>query len=166
MATEGSDAAAEAAKRALKVGSAMANAITFGVELGQELPFVGPVLKTMNALREKASTVKRNRKELAAMEKRCRCITECIVKNPNRMPTSEMNLTPLNNCIEAVVSFAELCQDNRRGRCTRWLNASDDQDIIARLNTRIDRASGDLQLAGYLAREETFDNLKEFPVSC
>lgn len=166
MATERSDSAAEAAMRALTMDSTTANAITFGVDLGQELPFLGPVLKTINALREKASTVKRNRKELAAMEKRCTYITVCVIEKHKQMPTFEMDLTPLENCVEAVESFAGLCKDNRRGQCTRWLNASNEQDTIAGLNARIDRLSGDLQLAGCFAMAGEFDNWKEIMVSC
>lgn len=82
------DAAVEAAKRALKMGSAAAEAIRFMAELGEELPFLEGVLKAISTIREKVDTVKINREELASLEERCTYSTACIVEKHNRMPIS------------------------------------------------------------------------------
>ena len=58
-----SEAGAQAASLALKMGSAAVDAITFMAGLGEELPVIEPVLKTLTAIREKVETVKSNREE-------------------------------------------------------------------------------------------------------
>lgn len=166
MAVELGDAATEAAKRALKMGSATVGAIAFMADLGEELPFLEPVLKTIKTIREKIETVKRNREEVAALEERCTYIAAGVIEKTRRIPTSEMDVTPLKNCVEEVATFVELCVTrNRRGRLRRFLKASDDKDKIARLNARIDRLTGDLQLEGIVTVEGKLDNLRAFLVS-
>lgn len=68
MATDLSEAGAQAASLALKMGSAAVDTITFMADLGEELPVIKPVLKTLEAVREKVETVKSNREELAALQ--------------------------------------------------------------------------------------------------
>lgn len=152
MAAELSDAAAKATKLALKMGSAPADAIAVMADLGEELPFLEPVLKTIKAIREKRAdaAVKRNQKELAVLEERCTYITACVVEKHRLMPTSEKDVTPLQNCVEAVEAFVEL--RGRNSRSGHDLN-SDDKGEIAGLNARVDRLPGDLQLAGIATME-------------
>ncbi|CAM9264189.1 unnamed protein product, partial [Laminaria digitata] len=163
MAAKLGDAAAEAAKRALRMGSAAADAIAFMADLGEELPFLESVLKTIKVIREKADTVKRNREELTALEERCTYITACVIEKHRRLPALETDVTPLKKCVEAVEAFAELCgRSSRRGRLRRIFKASDDKDEIAGLSARVDRLTGDLQLAGIATVEGNIDNLRAF----
>lgn len=147
MAAELSEAAARATKLALKMCSVPAEVIAVLADLGEELPFLERVLKTIKAIREKTAdaAVSRNRKELAALEERCTYITACVVEKHRLMPTSEKDVTPLQNCVEAVEAFVELC--GRNSRLGHDLS-SDDKGELAGLNARVDRLAGDLQLAG------------------
>lgn len=79
MAMELSKVAAEAANLALKMGSAAVDVVSFLAELGEELPVISPVLKTLTTVREKVETVKSNQAELAALEERCSYITACVI---------------------------------------------------------------------------------------
>ena len=151
------DAGAQAANLALRMGSDSADAMSFAAELGEELPFVGPVLKTLKAIRGKLETVKSNRAGLTALEVRCRYVTACVVVKCGQTPGSEMDVTPLEDCVEAVGELVKRCTG--RGRVSRVLKASSDKDDIAGLNARIDSVAGDLSLAGVAILEGKTDVL-------
>lgn len=152
MTAELSDAAAKAAKLALEMGSSAADAITVMEALGLELPFLEPVLKTIQTIREKVDTVKRNRDEVESLEERCTYTTACVIEKHRLMPDSEKDATPLQNCVDAVEAFVELCggMNNSLGQVAKAFN---DTDEIAGLNARVDRLAGDLQLTGIVAVE-------------
>ena len=146
MATEISDAPAEAARLALKMGLATADAVVFMAELGEELPVINPVLKTLRTVRETVETLKSNREELAAIEKRCTYMTACVIVKFRQNPNSGTNVGPLEECVEATKNFVVRC--SRRGKVSRVLKASSDKGEIAGLNARIDRLTSDLGLSG------------------
>lgn len=148
------DAAAEAAKLVLQIGSAAADALLFVADLGEELPFINPVLKTLRAVREKLETVKGNRRDLEALHERCTYITACVIEKCRRSP-SEFDVTPLVKCVEAVESMVERC--GRRGRLLRVLKAYTVRNEMAELNARMDRLTGDLGLAGIAILVSWFD---------
>lgn len=158
MAGGSGGAAAEAGHLALKIGSNAADAISFAAELGEELPFIGPTLKTLKAVREKVETVGSNREELRALEGRCTYVTACVVVKCRQNSRSEIDVTPLKDCAEAVREFTERC--SRRGMLSRVLKASRDKDEIAGLNASVDRLTGDLGLAGIAVLEGKADNMK------
>lgn len=157
-----------AANLALKMGSTAGDAITFMAELGEKFPFIGPVLGTIKAIREKVETVNRNREELAALEQRCTYITACVIEKHSRSKaTSEVDVTPLRACIEAVDAFVVVCgRSNRRGPFRRIAKASDDKNAISGLNARVDRLTGDLGLSAIVITENKVDKVKEMLVSC
>ena len=163
MASHISDAAADAANLALRIGSNAADAVSFVAELGKELPFIKPLLQTLTAIREKVETVKNNRQELKALEERCTYVTACVVVKCRRNPRSEMDVTPLEGSVKDVSNFVERCC--RRGRVTRVLKASSDKDEIARLNAHVGRLTGDLGLAGIAVIEGKADEIKAMLVS-
>lgn len=159
MASHFSDAAADAANLALRIGSTAADAISFVTELGDELPFIRPLLKTLTAIREKVETVKNNREELKALYERCTYVTACVVVKCRQNPRSEMDVVPLEDCVgTAVWEFVERC--SRRSRVWRVLKASSDKDEITRLNARVGRLTGDLGLAGIAVVEGKADDIK------
>ena len=141
-----SEAGAQAASLALKMGSAAVDAITFMAGLGEELPVIEPVLKTLTAIREKVETVKSNRGELAALRERCTYITACFIVKCRQNPSSAMDVGPIELCVEAALQFVKRC--SQRGKVSRVLKASSDKDEIAAMNARVDRVRGDLGLAG------------------
>eukprot|EP00903_Cladosiphon_okamuranus_P018858 g17346.t1 len=153
-----SDAGAQAANLALGMGSNAADAISLAAELGEELPFISPVLKTLTAIREKVETVKSNREELKALEVRCTYITACVIVKFKENPRTEIDLTPLEGCVKTVGEVVKRC--GGRGRMSRVLKASSDKDEIAGLNALVDRAAGDLRLAGIAVIEEKTDDMK------
>lgn len=158
MAAKFGDAAAEAARLALKMGSAALDMITFMVDLGEEFPVAKPVLSTLKVIREKVETVKSNRNELTALEKRCTYITAGAIAKSRQNPSSEMNVAPLQDCLKAVENVVDLC--GGRGSVSRVLKASSDKDEIAELNSRIDRLTGDLGLGGIATVEGKVDDMK------
>lgn len=162
-ATRSTDAGAQAANLALRIGSNAADAISFAAELGEELPFLSPVLKTLTVIREKVETVNNNREELTALEVRCTYATACVVVRCRQNPSSEIDLSPLEACVKAVREVIKRC--GGRGRVSRVLKASSDKDEIAGLNARVDRVVGDLGLAGITVLERKTDGLKGMLVS-
>ena len=146
MAADISDAPAEAARLALKMGLAAADAVVFMAELGEELPVINPVLKTLRTVRETVETLKSNREELAAIEKRCTYMTACVIVKFRQNPNSGTNVGPLEECVKATEDFVVRC--SRRGKVSRLLKASSDKGEIARSNARIDRLTSDLGLSG------------------
>ena len=158
-----SDAAAEAANLALRIGSNAMDTISFAADLGEELPLVSPVLKTLTAIRETVETVKINQEELAALEERCTYVTACVVVKCRENPSSEIDLSPLEGCVQAVGDLVRHC--GRRGCYRRCVKASGDRDEIAGLNARIDRLTGDLGLVGIAVLEGKADNITRMLVS-
>eukprot|EP00752_Nemacystus_decipiens_P012273 g10879.t1 len=152
------DAGGKAADLALRIGSQGADAVSFVVELGEELPFISPVLKTLTAIRDKVGTVRSNREELEALKDRCTYVTACAVVKCRQNAVSKMDVTPLEDCVKGVWMFVERC--SRRGRVSRVLKASGDKDEIAGLNARVDRLTGDLGLAGIAVLEGKADDVK------
>lgn len=159
----GGDAGAQAAKIALRIGTNAADAISFAADLGEELPFIGPVLGTLKAIREKVETVKNNREELTALEVRCTYVTACVVVKCRGNPLSEIDVAPLEACVGAVRKFVERC--GGRGRVRRVLKASSDMDEIAGLNALVDRVTGALGMAGIAVLEGKADEMKAMLVS-
>lgn len=163
MAADTCDAAAEAARLALKIRSTIADAVSCAVDLGEELPVVKPVFKTLKAIRATVETVKNNREELTALEERCTYMTACFVVKCRLNESSEVDVAPLKDCVEAAKKFAERC--SRRGKVSRVLKASKDKSEIAGLNSRVDRLTADLGLAGMAILEGKVDDMKTTLVS-
>lgn len=157
MAGDLSGAAVEARNLAQRIGSNAADAVSFAADLGEELPFLSPVLKTLKATQEKVATVRSNREELAALAERCTYVTACVVVKCRQNPSSEMDVSPLENCVEAIRKFVERC--SRRGKVSRVFKASSDRDEIAGLNASVDRLMGDLGLAGIAVLEGKTDKM-------
>lgn len=134
------------------MGPAATNAIEVMAELGEELPFLNPVLGTIKGIREIVESVQRHQDELAALEERCTYFTACVIEKHRLMPTLEKDVTPLKNCVDAVEAFVKLC--GRGDRLGSLVKACNDKNEIAGLHARIDRLAGDLQLAGIVPLEE------------
>eukprot|EP00752_Nemacystus_decipiens_P003524 g3250.t1 len=158
MAPDLSEAGAQAASLALKMGSTAADTITFVAGLGEEIPVIKPVLKTLTAIREKVETVRSNREELAALQERCTYITACFIVKCRRNPSSELDIAPIEGCVEAALKFVDRC--SQRGKVSRVLKASSDKDEIAALNARVDRVTSGLGLAGVAVLEGKADDMK------
>lgn len=159
MATDFGDAREEASRVALKMGRAAVDAVSVMADLGEELPVVEPVLKTLKAIRQKVYTVKTNRQDLGAIEDRCTYVTACVIVKCRQHPNlEEVDVTPLVDCVEAARKFVE--RFSRRGKVSRVLKASSDRDEIAALNASIDRLAADLGLAGIAALNRKSDDMK------
>lgn len=158
------DAAAEAAGVALKIGSFAVDTASFVVDLGEELPMIRPVLKTLKAINGKVETVKNNREGLRSLEERCTYVTACFIVKCRQRPNSEMDITPLVDCIETARKFVERC--SRRSKVSRVLKASSDKEEIAGLNARVDRLTGDLGLIGIATLNGKANATKAMLVSC
>ncbi|CAM9144801.1 unnamed protein product [Ectocarpus sp. 12 AP-2014] len=153
MTAESSGAAAEVTKLALKMGSATVDSITFMAEFGENLPFgesvlphLRPVLKTLTAIRETVENVQNNQEELQTLYRRCVYLTACVVVKSRQSSCSEMDVTAVEECLEAAGELVERC--GGRGKMTRVLNASSDKDEIARMKENIRDLEADLSLAG------------------
>ncbi|CAM9357053.1 unnamed protein product, partial [Ectocarpus sp. 4 AP-2014] len=146
MAADAGDAAAAAAKLALKMGSAAADTIALMAELGDECPYLGPVLKALTAIRETAENVKNNKEELQALHRRCVYLTAYVVVKSRQSSCLEMDVTPLEQCLEAAGEIVKRC--GGRGKMKGMLKASRDKDEIARMKADIRDLEADLSLAG------------------
>lgn len=71
MVLDSLDSAAEAAKLALKMGSAASKGFSFMPDISRELPFISPVLKTVHSIKHKVDCANGLRDELAALRERC-----------------------------------------------------------------------------------------------
>lgn len=145
MAGDLADATAEAAHLSLRISSATADAISFVTDLGEELPLLQPVLKTLKFIREKVEIAKSNVEELETLHERCVHITACFIVKCRR-GASELDVTPLEDCVKAVEKAVD--RFSRRGKLWRALKASSAKDEILRLKERIGDLEGDLSLAG------------------
>lgn len=67
------DAAAEATRLALAMGSDAPDAVSFVAKLCSKFPLVAPVLETLKSIREKLDELKAKKEELVALNKRCVC---------------------------------------------------------------------------------------------
>ncbi|CAN0397289.1 unnamed protein product [Pylaiella littoralis] len=165
MATDMSDAAAEAARVALTMGSTVVDVVSFMGDLGEELPVIKPVLKTLKFIREKVETVKKNREDLRSLEGRCTYLAACVIVKCRQQPSSGMDVTPLVDCVEDARKFVERC-GSRRHQVSNFMKASSDVGEIAGLNARVDRLTGDLRLAGVAVLNAKADDMKAMLVSC
>lgn len=164
MAGQLSNAVGKVGTIALKLGSDAADAISFMADVGEELPVIKPVFKTLTAIREKVDTVNNNGEELKALGERCTYVTACVVvKFKDNRRSSQTDVTPLEDCLKDVRRVVERC--SRRGRFSRAVKASSDKDDIAQLNARIDRLAGDLGLASNAILERKVDELAAKMVS-
>lgn len=163
MGADPSDTSAECASLALQMGSAAVDVVLFMADLGEELPLVKPVLNTLKVIRETAENVNNNREELAALQQRCTYLAACFIAECRHNPSSQTDVTPVQGCLEAVGTFAARC--SRRSKVWRIVKASNDKDDIAALNSRIDRVTGDLRLAGMAAPEGKADEMRAMLVS-
>lgn len=163
MAADLRDAAAEAARLALKISSRAANAIWFAANLADELPLISPALKTLESLREKVDTAKSNREGLKELHERCAYVTACIVVKCRRNPNSNIDVTPLNDCLEEVEGVVRRC--GGRSKVKGVMKASSDKHNISALNTRVDRLAWTLGLAGIAVVEGKADDIKAMLVS-
>eukprot|EP00903_Cladosiphon_okamuranus_P014791 g13702.t1 len=159
MATDFSGAAAEARSLAQRIGSNAADVISFAAELGEELPFIKPVLRTLQAIRQTVETVRHNRKELKVLEERCTYITACVVVRCKRNPRSEIDLAPLEACVKEVEKVVDRC--GGQGAWNGAFKARSDKGELAGLNGRVDRLASDLGLAGMAILEGKVDFIKE-----
>lgn len=163
---ESSNAAAEANNLAARISSETADAISFTAELGEELPFLDTVLKSLRIIRKTTETMNSYREELRALRERCTYVTACVIVKCRRTPASGVDPTLLEDCVdsvEAVGFFAERC--NRRSKLARVVTASRDKSEIARLNARIDSLTVVLGLASTANLEGKVDDIKVMPKS-
>lgn len=160
MAAGALDAATEAANLALKFNSAASNIASFVVELSKDLPWVSPVLKTLESIGDKVDIANCNRRELAVLQERCTYVTACVVvKCRHSASSSSIDVSPLENRLREVQDLVERC--GRRGRIWRVVRADDDKRDIDELHGRIGDLTGDMGLVGIVAVEGKVADLQQ-----
>lgn len=139
------DVAIETAKLAVKIGSAAVDAITVLASLGEELPVLEPLLKTLRIIRETMETVKSNGEKLARLEERCTYLmANVVVRRRKNIPASEIDVFRLEECIKMVDKLVSACSE--RGKLSRVLKAKEVDREISDLNVRIDSLTSDMGL--------------------
>ena len=98
---------------------------------------IKPVLKALKTVRDEVDSVKHNREDLVSLQERCTCITACFIVKSRRNPSSEMDVVPIEGCVEAALELVDRC--SRRGKVSRVLKASSIKEEITGLNARVDR---------------------------
>ncbi|CAM9799147.1 unnamed protein product [Ectocarpus sp. 8 AP-2014] len=140
------------------MGSAAADTIALMANLGEEFPYLGPVLKTLTAIRETVENVQNNKEELQTLHRRCVYLTACVVVKRRQSSCSEMDVTPLEQCLEAAGAIVKRC--GGRGKMKGMLKASSDKDEIARMKADIRDLEVDLSLAGVAILEGKTSDLR------
>eukprot|EP00903_Cladosiphon_okamuranus_P014784 g13696.t1 len=149
---------ASAGDLAWKIMSGASDAVEFAAELGVKLPFIGPIFKAINAIREKAEKVRTNRKELIYLHERCSEITASfIVKCKTNSPG--FDVVRLQSLIQDVDAFVAECQQNSGGG--EILKPAKVAGKIAGLHDRIDRMTSDIGLAGIAANMKMIIEMKK-----
>ena len=145
------DAAAEATRLALAMGSDAPDAVSFVAKLCSKFPLVAPVLETLKSIREKLDDLKAKKEELVALNKRCTGIAAAVVVKCQlaSRQSSQMDVGPLEECLEALEVFVE--RFGRRGKLSTVLNATSDKNEILRLHQRVGSLPGVMGLASILA---------------
>eukprot|EP00903_Cladosiphon_okamuranus_P014780 g13693.t1 len=136
---------ASAGELAGKILSGAADAVEFVAELGVELPFIGPIFNTINAIREKAEKVQSNREKLIDLHERCSRITARIIVE-FKTKLSGLDVAPLERLVQDVDTFVTGYQQNSVG-AEIWKH-DEIEGKIAGLHEGIDRLERDLSLAG------------------
>ena len=108
------DAAIEAAKLALKMGSAAAEVVLFMSELGEELPLLQPALATLALIRQKVETVQSIPEDSAALHEWCTYLTACVIVKCRRV-SSETDVA-LDACLNEVAKCIEHCANGEECR--------------------------------------------------
>lgn len=157
------DAATEAAKLAVKIGSTASDVASFVADVGEDFPLIHVVLKTLNNIRGTVDTLKQNREALQALHERCACIIACVVVKCRRSPRSEIDVTPLVERIKEVERMVQ--RHSRRNWLSRFMKASGDKEDIAHLHDCIGELTDDMGLAGTIAVERKVDDMKGLLVS-
>lgn len=137
-----SDTQAEVANLALRLGAVDAISFTAGWE--EELPVLAPVLSSLEVIRKTMATAKNNREELTALAQKCAYIVAVVIVKHRHNPSSMMDVTPLEDCVDTARKFFERC--GQRSKVSRLLKASRTKDEITELNARIDRVVHNLGL--------------------
>lgn len=155
----------EAMELAMEMGSDTADAMSLVADLVDEFPFVGPILKTLKALRDTADTVTSNREELAALQERCAYLTACAIAEQRRRHSSSeiIDVSPLVEVVNDVERLAERC--GRRGRFQRVMKAGRDKGAMDALHRRLGALTGDMGLAGTVVVEGKVDHITKLMVS-
>ena len=145
------DAAAEATRLALAMGSDAPDAISFVAKLCSKFPLVAPVLETLKSIREKLDDLKAKKEELVALNKTCTGIAAAVVVKCQlaSRQSSQMDVAPLEECLEALEVFVE--RFGRRGKLSTVLNATSDKNEILKLHQRVGSLPGVMGLASILA---------------
>lgn len=155
------EAASEAATIALKMGSAAKDLSSFAADFGEEFPLIGPVVKTLQAVREKVETVRHNKEELDKLQERCAYFMACVIAK-HRRSSSEIDLSPLVERLKELDDLANRCSGRRLiDKFKRVVNAQDINTQISDLHGRISDLRGDLSLVGIVKVEGKVDDMKE-----
>lgn len=119
------------------------------IVLGEEVPLIGMVCKTVVKVRSVVDTTRSNRQELAALTARCERLTGDVVTKWVEEKSSPFDLDALLKCLKDVKRLAEQC--SYRG-CMSWaIRCAHTNDIagqIKSLNDRISDIVADYTLAG------------------
>ena len=147
---------------ALRIGSQLRDAGLVVADVGQEVPLLKPVLKTLRAVRKLIDTVRNNEQALETLCERCTYITACLIvghRRRRRRISRMLHVEPLENLVEEVERFVQRCQ-RRRSAFHRVLKASEVEKEIARLSSSADSLTSDVSLAGIAILVGRVDELK------
>lgn len=150
------NAVSEAARLALRIGWVTADTASALADVGEGLPWVGGLLTVVRTIRDKVDTAISNKSELKELQERCTYLTACVIVRC-RQSSSEINVSPLVDCVTHVQRVVEGC--SRRGRFTRVIKSKEDKDEIAELHGRLGKLTRDMGLAGVVVVEGKVDNL-------
>lgn len=149
--------APEVAAIASKLLSGTASVLKEVATVAEELPWVGPAIKTLNAIQEVGDTTKRNKEQLAELRERFAYITAGVLFKCKRSSTP-IDVQPLATLLEDVDRLLERCR--QQGRIKKITERRDVKHEIAELCRRIRDLTGDMGLTGIVTLGEKVERLQ------
>lgn len=159
MATRG-DAAQTAQETARVAVSTVVKGIANGViTVGAKTPIVAPLCAALLEAKVVVDAATRNKEKLEEVSARCHMITVHVIDKFKASPTSTIDVSPLEECVEKLRKVAARYHD--QGWFSRMVQARRDGDDIRRLSERIDGIVPILGLASACIMAKAVTNIED-----
>ena len=157
MATDTVQGAQEAARvTILTAVKGVANGV---ITVGAKTPIVAPLCVALLEAKDVVDRACRNKEELKEVSARCGMIAVQVIAEFKTSPTSTIDVTPLEKCVEKLEEVARRYHD--QGRLSRMVQFRRDGDDIRRLSDRIDAVVPIMGLAGVFGVAEGVASIED-----
>lgn len=131
--------------------------------LTKEFPWVGPAIKTLNAIQEMADATERNKEQLARLCERCAYIMAGVVIKCQRTP-NRMDVQPLMKHLDDVETLMKRC--GHQGKMKNFRDRDKIKSDIAKLYGKMGDLIGDMGLTGIVMLDTKVEELQRSQGRC